>query len=72
MLAQVENLFNKVSSLPEVLQANLAVFWSDDIENEINFDNRIYETSDKLKILAQEALNDYKQDKTLEKGFDEL
>jgi hypothetical protein len=72
MLAQVVNLFNRVSSLPEVLQANLAVFWSDDIENEINFDNRIYVTSDKLKILAQEALNDFKSGKTLEKVFDEL
>jgi hypothetical protein len=72
MLAQVENLFNRVNSLPEDLQINLAFFWDEEIEQEINFDKRISETSDKINILAQEALNEFKTGKTIEKGFDEL
>jgi hypothetical protein len=53
-------LFGKVNGLPEELQENLAVIWNEDIENEINFDNRIYESLDKLSILAKEALTEYK------------
>ncbi|MBM2816446.1 MAG: hypothetical protein HW421_3208 [Ignavibacteria bacterium] len=72
MLAQVENLFNKVDSLPEELQNNLVFYWNEDIENELNFDKSIFETSAQLKIMAQEALNEYNSGNTLEKGFDEL
>jgi hypothetical protein len=72
MTYQVEKLFNRINTLPEELQENLVFFWSDDIENELNFDNRISETSDKLIILAQKALDEFSQSRTYEKGFDEL
>lgn len=72
MLAKVENLFNKVSTLPEDLQDNLVFFWNEDIENELDFDKKLYNTSDKLIKLAQNALLEFKQNKTIQKGFDEL
>lgn len=72
MTTQVKNLFNKVNSLPEEVQNDLIFFWGEDLENEIGFDRKISDTSNKLSILAQKALNDFKQGRTIEKGFDEL
>lgn len=72
MTAQAEKLFNTVSSLPEELQNNLVFFWSSDLANENGFDQKLYDTADKLSLLAKEALNDYKSGKTASKGFDEL
>jgi hypothetical protein len=72
MTYQVENLLKRINTLPEELQENLVFFWNEDIENELNFDNRISETSDKLIILAQKALNEFRQGRTYERGFDEL
>jgi cell fate (sporulation/competence/biofilm development) regulator YmcA (YheA/YmcA/DUF963 family) len=72
MSEKVNLLFRKVFSLPLEIQENLAFFWSQEIENEIDFDATISKTSDKLTILAKEALNEYKSDKTEEIGMDEL
>jgi len=72
MCEQVNILFRKVSSLPLDIQENLAFFWNKDIENEIDFDNTIFETSDKLTLLANEALGEYKSGKTEKIGMDEL
>jgi hypothetical protein len=72
MTEQTEKLFNKVSTLPEETQNNLAFFWNDDIRNEENFDNTIYNTSDKIELMAKEAVNEYKHGKTIQKGIDEL
>jgi hypothetical protein len=72
MSEQVNILFRKVSSLPLEIQENLAFFWNEDIENEIDFDATISKTSDKLTLLAKEALNEYKSGKTEKIGMDEL
>jgi len=72
MIAQVENLVMRINNLPVDMQKNLVHYWTDDIDNEINFDKKIFDTSDKLQILAADALNEFKSGKTFEKGFDEL
>ncbi|MFH1051697.1 MAG: hypothetical protein V1779_12315 [bacterium] len=72
MQTQVADLFQRVSQLPEDIQENLTFFWNEDIESEMNFDKKLYDTADKLEILAKEALYEFKTGKTIEKGFDEL
>jgi len=72
MQTQVADLFQRVSQLPDDIQENLTFFWNEDIESEMNFDKKLYDTADKLEILAKEALYEYQQGKTIEKGFDEL
>jgi len=72
MNKQFEAFFNQVESLPEEVKNNLLFFWNDDIQNEREFDKDIYNTADRLSVLADGALNDYKAGKTITKGFDEL
>ena len=72
MTAQAEKLFSTVDLLPEEFQDNLVFFWSEDLENETGFDRKLHDTSDKLSILAQDALKEFRLGKTINKGFDEL
>ncbi len=72
MTVQAKKLFEKVSLLPEEEQNNLAFFWSSELENESGFDRKLYDTADKLSLLAREALNEYRSGNTENKGFDEL
>ncbi|MCX6148231.1 MAG: hypothetical protein NTW25_13435 [Candidatus Kapabacteria bacterium] len=72
MNIEVSELFKKVDTLPQDFQNNLAFFWNEDLKNEINFDKKLSDTSNILDSLAQIALKEFKEGKTVEKGFDEL
>lgn len=72
MNTRIENLFNKVKQLPEEQQEEFAYQWEKDLESEKEFDKKLHDTADKLKILADEALKEHKEGKTQRMGFDEL
>lgn len=72
MSAQFQILAEKVKSLPKELQDNIALFWEQDIKQEIGFDEKLYSTADKLKLIADKAVREYKAGKAVEKGIDEL
>jgi len=62
----------RVSTLPIEIQDEIAEQWFEDIENEIGWQKTLQQPQDKLSKLAQEALRQSSQGKTLVKGFDEI
>lgn len=72
MIAQIENIIERVSLLPLNQQSDLAYFWEQDLNSEIKFDNKIAMTVDKLMDIANSALDEYAAGKTINKGFDQL
>jgi len=72
MIAQMENVMQKVSTLPINQQSDIAYFWEQDLEGEIGFDAKIAQTVGDLSELASKALADFTNGKTLKMGFDKL
>ena len=72
MTQLINEVFEKVSNLPPEIQDEIAVYWSDDLESEFQWDSTLEQSSDKLEILAAQAMDDYEKGKTIRKGFDEL
>jgi hypothetical protein len=72
MEAELKAVFDKVSNLDSKMQSDLAFFWGQELENEINFDNKLSSTISSLKELANNAILDFKNGNTVSKGFDEL
>ncbi len=72
MIAQMENVMQRVSTLPINQQSDIAYFWEQDLESEIGFDAKIAQTVGKLSDLASKALGDFADGKTLKMGFDKL
>lgn len=64
--------FEKASLLPPLVQNQIARDWLNDIEEELKWDETISKTQDKLAILAQKALKEYKRGTTKKMGFDKL
>lgn len=63
----------KAQSLPEHLQDEIAAQLIEDIENEISWQQQLSQPQpEKLDQLASKALDDFKNGKTVAKGFDEL
>ncbi len=69
LLAQA---FQKASQLPEHIQDELANELLEEIEWESRWDKTIADSPDKIDLLAQKALDEYRSGKTKEMGFDEL
>ena len=65
MIAQMENVMQRVSTLPINQQTDIAYFWEQDLESEIGFDAKIDQTVGKLADLANKALSDFADAKTL-------
>jgi len=42
------------------------------LENEAGIDEKLTDTADKLSILAQDAIKEFRHGKTINKGFDEF
>ncbi len=72
MIAQIENIIQIVSRMPINQQNDLAFFWKQDLESEIKFDTKISLTADKLLDLANFALKEFSEEKTINMGFDKL
>ncbi len=45
---------------------------NEDFKNELFFDKKLNETSNQLDFFAQIALKEFKEGKTIKKGFDEF
>ena len=72
MTPNFTQLLEKASTLPEVVQEEIALQWLDDIENELQWQSTLEQPQPKLEQLALAALQQAKQGKTIKKGFDEL
>jgi len=72
MSSRLEQVVQRVSTLPIEIQDEIAEQWFEDIENEIGWQRTLQQPQDKLSELAQEALRQSSQGKTLVKGFDEI
>ena len=64
MTKLLDSAFKKVSQLPEIEQNIFARFILDEIEQEKNWDKSFSNSEDMLYIMANEALDDYKNNKT--------
>lgn len=72
MSNRLEQVVQRVSTLPIEIQDEIAEQWLEDIENEVGWQRTLQQPQDKLSKLAQEALRQSSQGKTLAKGFDEI
>ena len=72
MSSRLEQVVQRVSTLPIEIQDEIAEQWLEDIENEIGWQRTLQQPQDKLSKLALEALRQSSQGKTLAKGFDEI
>ena len=72
MTQSLSKVFEKASSLPSEIQEHIAEFWDDDLNAELQWDSTFQESATQLETLAQKALDDYNNGKTVIKGFDEL
>jgi hypothetical protein len=72
MTTLLHQAFNKASSLPAILQDELAQELMDEIEWEMQWDKTLERTKNQIDILAKQALDEYYDGKTIEKGIDEV
>jgi hypothetical protein len=72
MTNRLARAFEKASTLPEVLQDQLADEFLEEIEWERRWDETLAKSNDKIDQLADRAEKDFRDGKTLEMGFDEL
>lgn len=68
----MQNIINKVNNLPIHQQIDCAFFWEQELENELGFDEKLFKDTDKLSVLAANAVLEFEKGETVEKGFDEL
>jgi hypothetical protein len=64
--------FKKASELPKESQDNIAKRLLDEIEDELKWQNSFENSVSKLKVLADKALAEHEDGKTLKISFDEL
>ena len=72
MSSRFEKVIQQASTLPIEIQDEIAEQWLEDIENEIGWQKTLQQPQEGLSVLAQEALQQSAQGKTLAKGFDEV
>ena len=72
MTQSISTIFEKVSSLPPEVQDEIAMYWGDDLDSELQWDSTLKNSSAHLELLAEKALQDYKTGNAIRKGFDEL
>jgi len=68
MTATTAKLIEKMATLPEVIQEEIALQCLDDIENELQWQATLEQSQPKLEQLALAALQQAKQGKTIKKG----
>ena len=72
MSSRLEQVVQQISTLPIEIQDEIAEQWLEDIENEVGWQRTLQQPQEKLSKLAQEALRQSSQGKTVAKGFDEI
>ncbi len=72
MTALLQEVFQKASVLPEVVQNMLARELLQETEWENQWDNTIEKSQTALEKLTAKAMREYREGKTTEMGFDEL
>lgn len=72
MTQLISEVFEKVSALPPEVQDEIALYWGEDLDAELQWDNTLRISPDKLEELAAQAIDDYEKGNTIRKGFDEL
>jgi hypothetical protein len=72
MTQSLSKVFKKASSLSPEIQEQIAAFWNDDLNAELQWDSTLKDSAVQLESLAQKALDDYNNGMTVIKGFDEL
>ena len=72
MTVLLSDVFEKVSSLSPDLQDEIARSWSIELNEEIKWYNSLQNSQDKLESMANIALSEFHQGKTLPKGFGEI
>ncbi len=72
MTELLTRVIKKVDKLPKEIQNEIARSLLEDIEGELKWDETLKKSSDKLKKLADNALDNFKEGRTQEKGFDEV
>jgi len=72
MTALLQEAFQKASALPEDVQELVARELLDEIEWEASWDRTLADSHPLLDRLTENAMREYRERKTEEKGFDEL
>lgn len=72
MIALLQEAFQKASTLPEDVQELVAKELLDEIEWEASWDRTLADSQPLLDRLTENAMREYREGKTEEKGFDEL
>ena len=72
MTTLLSKAFEKASVLPETLQDEIARELLEEIEGERQWDKTLSKSAEKIDLLAQQALKEYKAGKTAAAGIDEL
>lgn len=72
MTSLLEQAIQRAAILPVDIQNEIAEQWLEDIENEIGWQRTLQQPQEKLSELAQHALRQSAQGKTVKKGFDEI
>ncbi|HEY4330270.1 MAG TPA: hypothetical protein VGN88_11085 [Phycisphaerae bacterium] len=68
----LESVFQKAANLPPNLQDELARQWLAEMDDEQHWDQQFSQSADAIDTLAERALREHAQGKTLSKGIDEL
>ena len=68
----LETLIQKASVLPPEHQDRLAEQWLAELEDDQCWDDSFAKSADLLDSLAEEAIRNHEQGKTIAKGIDEL
>jgi hypothetical protein len=68
----LESVFQKASALPPALQDDLARQWLAELDDEQRWDEKFQRTAETIDSLAEEALREHQQQKTVAKGMDDL
>ena len=72
MTTKLEAAFKKAAALSPELQDQLAEQWLAELEDEQLWDEKFSRSQDMLESMAREALDNYRNGKTVAKGWDEL
>ena len=68
----LESVFEKAASLPPATQDSLARQWLAELEDDQKWDESFARSADAIDTLAERALREHQQGKTIAKGMDEI
>jgi hypothetical protein len=72
MTELLKKAFEQASRLPDRLQDEVAQELLEDIDGEVQWDDTLARSKDKLEKMADRALQEFRAGRTRKAGFDEL